>query len=173
MKKILLALGAGCLACALLSPASAGEDCGSFKWDVRQEHQLFLGKPAPLVATRQVQSAPPVDLNKLYELELLPQEQVEFAVPLSKNMLTDGAFAGQVRLRVPQAGNYRIAVNAPFWLDVSDAGQTLKSVDFNGSPDCDAPRKIVVFALPAQRDLVLQLGGAIERSVRLSITAAR
>jgi hypothetical protein len=168
MKTIVALLVAACVAV----PAAARDACESFKWDVSQEHRLFLGKPLRITATTSAAAAPRIEPNRLYELELLPQAEVRFASTPAKPDATGGALAGQVRVRLSKAGSWRIALGAPFWLDVAADGKLLREVDFSSSHGCVTPRKIVVYVLPANRDLVLQLGASTERSVQLSITPA-
>ena len=45
-------------------------------------------------------------------------------------------------------------------MDVVAAGKPLVSTDFNGETACKAPRKIVVYQLPADTDLTLQFSAA-------------
>jgi hypothetical protein len=48
----------------------------------------------------------------------------------------------------------------------------VESTDFTGISGCNAPRKIVLFNLPAGADLVLQLSGAAKDHVRVTLTPA-
>lgn len=156
----------------LLAPsARADEPCLGFKWDVTHEHALFLGQATAVTAGKTADGAPMLSPDTLYALALSPQEDVAFAVAPAKKMLADGASAGLVHLRVTKTGSYRISVDTPFWIDVVNAGAMVPSTDFNGAHDCDAPRKIVVYDLPADKDLVLQLSGATEPKVRIALTA--
>ena len=95
---------------------------------------------------------------------------MQFKAPPSKKMLSDGAYAGVLRLKVAAAGAYRVAIDAGFWLDVVHDGKPLASVDFNGSANCDGPHKIVVYELPANAELYLQLSAVTGPQARLSVT---
>ncbi|MGH8444016.1 MAG: hypothetical protein ACREVL_02060 [Solimonas sp.] len=164
-----------CCVLALLLGASAPSAhaavaCEGFKWNVADVRTLFAGKAASVTAAREVASAPVIETGRLYALGLVPQEDVRFALSPAKMMLADGASAGLVRLHVERAGTYRIAVDVPFWIDVVAQGQALASQDFNGDPSCSAPRKIVVYTLPAG-DLLLQFSGHAGESVRATVTA--
>jgi len=71
---------------------------------------------------------------------------------------------------VPQAGNYRISLDAPLWIDVLADAAALPARDFQGRPGCSAPHKIVEFELPGNTPLTLQFSGAQSATVRLAIT---
>lgn len=150
--------------------AATLEACKAFKWDVSQEVQLYHTAPTALAAGTAATAAPAIDVDRFYALTLSPQESVAFKVSSGKRMLSDGAYAGVLRLRVAQAGAYRIAIDSGFWLDVVQDGQPLRSIDFNGSQDCEGPHKIVVYMLPAGVDLYVQLSAASGPQVRLSVT---
>lgn len=166
-----IGLGVVAIAAALLVPPAVAQDaCTAFKWDVAREHALFTGAASDIDAAATTVAAPLIALDRLYRITLLPQEMLRFAAPSSKKMLADGASAGLLRFRVPRTGDYRVSVDAPFWLDVVADGKTIASSDFNGSPGCDTPRKIVVYRLPADTELFLQLSAATESQVRVSVT---
>ena len=72
------------------------EECVDFKWDVAQERALFAGNPAALTAGADAKSAPVMQLQHLYELKLLPQEQVTFAATPGKKSPRRLAFSPAV-----------------------------------------------------------------------------
>ncbi len=163
-------------AVALLSGAlgSAGafgatNPCTGFRWNVDHEHALFQTAGQTEVAGRNRASAPVIRADRLYDLSLAPQQDVHFVLRPEKKALTDGAYAGLARLRVASAGLYRISIDKPFWIDVLARGQFVESQDFAGRGGCGAPRKIVVYELPAG-SFVLQLSGAISPQVRVVLT---
>ena len=131
---------------------------------------VFQQSARALAAVASFADAPPIDSEHLYALTLQPQETVNFKAPPSKKMLSDGAYAGVLRLRVPETGVYRVAIDSAFWLDVIRDGKPVVSVDFNGSKECAGPHKIVIYPLPGNSDLLLQLSAAGEPKVRLSVT---
>lgn len=147
----------------------AEEDCTAFRWDVSHEVALFRTQPLALVAGDEPEAAPVIEPERLYDIALVPQSDLRFAAAPAKRMLTDGAHAGLLRLRVTRAGTYRIALDETFWVDVVQDGRGLPSRDFQGSPGC-TPHKIVLFDLPAQATLILQLSGKPAKRARLSIT---
>lgn len=167
----------GFLTCSLLiavlssiTPALAADPCTGFKWDVSKEHVLFSGPSMPLTAGKDAASAPTIATNHLYELKLTPQDQVTFAIPPGKKMLTDGAYAGIAAFTVNTAGAYRVSVDVPFWIDVVAGGKLVATKDFQGQQSCDAPHKIVEYELTAAQPLALQVSGSTKETVRLTVT---
>jgi len=152
--------------------ARADDPCAGFAWDLTQERALFAGDPQPSAAGKDVATAPELTATHLYQLDLAPQAAVTLAVAPGKTRMTDGAYAGLARLTVNTPGVYRISVDEPFWLDVVAGRESLASQDFQGRPGCNAPHKIVEFALPAGVPLVLQLSGAASPTVRVTVTRA-
>ena len=105
------------------SVALADDKCVDFKWDASREHALFAGTPETLKAGADFKSAPTIEANKLYALQLLPQGQVTFMTAPRKDNTTVGANAGLASLRIAVPGNYRVSIDAPFWIDVvADGG---------------------------------------------------
>ena len=153
----------------------ADESCVDFKWDVTAERALFAATAAAtaaaLPAGRDTKSAPTVLLNHLYELKLIPQDQVTFAAAPGKKTPATGANAGIVTFRLPASGSYRVSIDMPFWIDMVSNGALIAAKDFQGQHDCRPPHKIVEFELVGTRPFFLQLSGAVPDSVRITITA--
>jgi hypothetical protein len=162
------------LACLAMAVAGrsvrADEGCIDFKWDVTHERALFAGTPVVLTAGKDSKSAPSVAANRLYKLELSPQEQVAFAVPPGRKSAGQSMFAGIAKLRVPALGSYRFSIDLPIWIDVAVNGKLLPAQDFQGQRACSAPHKIVEFDLPGGGPLILQLSNASIGEVLLAIT---
>jgi hypothetical protein len=150
---------------------SLAEDCVDFKWDVAQERALFAGPATALAAGADAKTAPSMQLQHLYELKLLPQEQVTFSATPGKKSPRSGSHAGLATFKIPAAGSYRISIDMPFWIDVVHDGALVPATDFQGQHGCNSPHKIVVFDLPGTRPFLLQLSNAQPQSVRLTITA--
>ena len=149
---------------------AADDPCTGFKWDITQEHELFIKPPETVAAGHDLESAPTLKTQKLYELTLAPQNTVKFVLPPGKKGLPDGAFAGLVHLQVPAAASYRVSLDAGFWIDVVSNQKLIESSDFGGMSGCTTPRKVVIFDLPAGDDLVLQISGAAKDRVRVTLT---
>ncbi|HEY4771852.1 MAG TPA: hypothetical protein VIH50_02375 [Steroidobacteraceae bacterium] len=170
--KYLIALVAAALTVHVAHAADAAP-CTGFKWDVSHEVALMQGTAQPLVAAPKAGSGvPQVNIDVLYSARLLDQAGVSFAATPGKNSHTAGARAGLVRFRVKSAGRYRISITGNHWIDIVSDGQLVPSVDFQGHADCERPRKIVEFDLPADKPLVLQFSGSSDPSVTFAITAA-
>ena len=157
---------------AASAPVLADESCVDFKWDVAQERALFGGSATALTAAADPKSAPALLLNHLYELKLLRQEQVSFAVTPGKKGPREGSYGGLVTFKIPASGGYRVAIDMPFWIDVVSNGALVAASDFQGQHGCSSPHKLVQFDLLGTRPFFLQLSNAAPDSVRLTITSA-
>jgi hypothetical protein len=171
-RKQMLSLAMMAIAAAGATRAVADDPCLGFKWDVSKEHALFGGAPAALSAGKDLHSAPAILVGRLYALELAPQGAVSFAAAPGRKITTDGAYGGLAILQLATAGEYRVSVDAPVWIDVAAAGKLATVEDYQGLHSCDAPRKIVEFNLAGASRFVLQLSGAAQAVVRLTVTQA-
>jgi hypothetical protein len=163
------------LSCALTlvlcAPTAPADDCAGFKWDVRKEQTLFQGPSIALAAGKDVHSAPAVAPERLYQLQLLPQSLVTFARDPGKSIPPDRVYAGLATLKLAQPGHhYRVALDLPLWVDVVANGRLATVIDFQGQRGCNAPHKIVEFDLDGATEAVLQLSGAGNPLVHLSVT---
>jgi hypothetical protein len=150
--------------------AYADDACVDFKWDTVNEHALFAGRADPVTLGADLKSAPMIVANHLYELQLVPQERVTFAVAPGKRNATLNANAGLATFTIPSGGSYRVSVDAPFWIDVVSNGALVAAKDFQGQHGCPAPHKIIEFDLLGTRPFILQLSNATAGSVRLTVT---
>jgi hypothetical protein len=160
------------LALAMRAAFAADDPCAGFRWDIGHERALFAAAAETAVAGKDTASAPLLVPDRLYELQLTPQDQVKFAAPPGKKMLADGASAGLARLHLATAGEYRISLDQAFWIDAVADLRLIASSDFQGRPGCQAPHKIVLYPLPGGQDLILQFSGGIGSRLRLTITPA-
>jgi hypothetical protein len=152
--------------------AFAADPCSGFKWDVSKEHALFGGRSVALAAGKDEATAPTIGTDRLYQLQLIPQSEVAFALAPGKKMLAEGAYAGVAKLELDAPGNYRVSLDVPFWIDVVANGKLAATRDFQGQPSCDAPHKIVEFDLSGAQRFVLQMSGSAKTTVRLTVTKA-
>lgn len=148
----------------------APDPCAAFSWNVVHERQLFAGHPSAATTGTTAAAAPQLAPDRLYELQLNPVAQVQFAAPPGKSKGGNGPNAGLTRVRVPTAGLWRIALDQAAWIDVVANGQPIASVDYQGQSGCHAPHKIVQFELPANQELVIQLSGTPEAQLHLTLT---
>jgi hypothetical protein len=163
-------LGALLAGAAAGSPAWAQRPCADFSWNVQHERNLFASQPQMLSAGTNAASAPSIRADQFYNLQLSPQQQVHFVTGPGKVVLSGGDYAGLVKLRVSQAGTYRVSVDAPFWIDVVANGKMIGTQDFQGQRGCLPPRKIVEFVLPADQDLWLQFSDEPRTQLHVTVT---
>ncbi|MFI4891029.1 MAG: hypothetical protein ACHQIL_10900 [Steroidobacterales bacterium] len=165
---------AGLLLLAIAAQAARADDaCIEFAWDVRAEHLIFAMQPKALAAGSDRAGAPAVGLDRLYQLHLAKQADVQFATPPGAREMRPDSYAGLVQLQVAVPGAYRIAADQPLWIDVAFNGALLKPQDFQGRRGCTSPHKIVEFVLPMGVQLTVQISNAANADVRLSITPSQ
>ena len=116
--------------------------------------------------------APHIATNRAYRVKLAPAAQVVFPTSPGKASPPEGNYSGVLEFNAPVTGSYRVAVDLPMWIDVVADARLLPASDYEGQHSCDAPRKIVQFALEAKKPLILQLSGAGEAAVRIAIVRA-
>ena len=171
MKSVVVSILLAVLLGAGAAPAVADETCVDFKWDVSQERALFAGAATPLKAAADRKAAPVVLLSHLYEVTLPPQQEIAFAATPGKKNPRAGSRGGLLTFKIPSSGNYRVAIDMPFYIDVVSDGALVTATDFQGQRGCPSPHKIVVFDLKGTRPFLLQLSNADPDAVRLTITA--
>jgi hypothetical protein len=163
---IFIALAAGGIA----APAPADDACVDFKWDVSKERVLYTGTPVALTAGKDPKSAPVVVSNHLYELRLMSQDHVTFAVPPTKTTRGATAYGGVAILKIQVPGSYRVAIDVPLWIDVVSNGTRVAAEDFQAQHGCSPPHKIVEFNLVGGGPFVLQLSNAENDNALLTVT---
>lgn len=149
----------------------AAEPCDGFTWNVARERSLFAGSPQQLAAGKDSVSAPQISLGRLYQIALAPESDVHVATTPGHKPRGEGALAGVARLRISQAGVYRVSLSEGAWIDLVHEGTVIASEDHQGRAGCSAPHKVVQFRLPAGEVLV-QLSGATVPSVQMTVTPA-
>lgn len=154
----------------LLTRAWADDRCVAFSWDVRHERELFSKEPVDLASGRAFADAPLLTADRLYELELRAQPEVTFAAPPSRSWPQEATYAGLARLTVETAGIYRFSMDQPAWIDVVTNGTVLHSRDSQSRDGCSAPHKLVEFALPAGKPLILEFSSSVTPSMRITVT---
>ena len=158
------------LSLPLASSDAAEDPCATFSWDVHHERDLFSKQAVDLASGKALADAPSLTPDRLYELELRAQPEVSFTAPPSRTWPEEATYAGLARLTVATAGVYRFALDQPAWVDVVAGGAVLQSRDAQGRVGCSAPYKIVEFALPAGKPLVLELSASVTPSMRITVT---
>jgi hypothetical protein len=168
--KSLLPLLALSLFCTPAFCQAQADPCAAFSWNVTHERALFAAHAMAGTTGTNRAGAPLLDPDKLYQLQLNPLAQVQFAAPPGKSRGGNGPYAGLARIRLTQAGLWRFALDQPAWIDVVADGQPIASSDYQGQSGCHAPHKIVQFQLAANQELVIQFSGTPETQLRLTIT---
>jgi len=156
----------GALPCAW-----ADDSCAGYKWNVEHERALFAHGGRSLAAGVDASSAPGIQLDQLFEIALLPESDVHYALPPSKRPKHGGTYAGLVRVQLAAPALYRVSLDQADWIEVIVDHASLKSADFAGQHACSAPRKIVAFNLPSG-EVLLQLSSAATPHVRVTVTRA-
>jgi hypothetical protein len=164
------ALLAALLVLPFASTKAAQDPCAAFSWDVHHERDLFSKQPVDLASGKALADAPALTPDRLYELELRAQPEVSFSAPPSRTWPEQATYAGMARLTVETAGVYRFALDQPAWVDVVAGGVVLQSRDAQGRVGCSTPYKIVEFALPAGKSLVLEFSASITPSIKVTVS---
>ena len=154
----------------LLTRAWADDRCVAFSWDVRHERELFSKEPIDLASGRALADAPQLSPDRLYELELRAQPEVTFLAPPSRTWPQEATYAGLARLTVETAGVYRFSLDQKAWIDVVANGTLLHSRDSEFRDGCSTPNKLVEFALPAGKPLLLEFSSAVTPSIKFTLT---
>lgn len=149
----------------------AADPCARYKWDVSRERALFAAPASPVTAAKTAESAPHIATDRSYRVTLAPAAQVTYSTAPGKPS-PEGSYSGILAIHVPVTGSYRISVDAPIWIDVVADSQLVPAADYEAEHGCDAPRKIVQFALQAKKTLWVQLSGATEAAVRIAVVEA-
>ena len=165
------ALFLGLTLCLSLPAMGADAGCIDFKWDVTRERALFATQAQVLDAGTDAANAPALTPNRLYQLRLRQRTAVRFAAPPGQNPKANWGNSGLAAFKVPKAGNWRLVLELPLWVDVAADGALLVPYDYQGQHECAAPHKIVAFELSA-RPVFLQFSGTDASAVRIAITPA-
>lgn len=165
---VLLGVSAGFGASPML--AHADDPCAAFTWDVRHERTLFSQPARPLAAGQTLAASPSLATDRLYQLKLIAQKEVTLATPPGGKRRVEAAYAGLARLTVHAPGIYRIALDQPVWVDVIASGAIVPAKDHQGRAGCNAPHKIVEFALPAGTPVTLQFSGGDVETVKVTVS---
>lgn len=148
-------------------------DCSAFTWDMTRELALFGTAAVQLTSADNVASAPQIEVNTLYSVDLQPLGQVAFPHALGKPFPPESSSGGMLKLRLNTAGYYRISIDAPLWIDVLAANDVIASTGFQGRQPCRLIHKSVAWSLPAGVELIVQLAGAARDRMHLAVTPAQ
>jgi hypothetical protein len=82
----------------------------------------------------------------------------------------EGLFGGFIRLTVPKDGLYRIAADAPIWINVIDGNQPIERVRIAPHLRCGRIHKSLAFTLQREKSYWLELSGSTRPDVALLVT---
>lgn len=154
------------LVIALLSaaPAIAAEPsgCDKFKWPVDADRAALSATDRGTLA-----SGATLLLEKAVTLQLKPLSEAKLPGP-PERVPAEGTFAGFVQTGLPGAGAVVVSLSDAVWVDVVQAGLTLKPIAFSGATDCDGIRKTLRFEVGAE-PLTIQISGSKTDRVNLLI----
>ena len=150
--------------------AHADDPCAAFTWDVRHERTLFGQPPRSLAAGQTPAASPALATDQLYQLKLSAETKVTFVAPPGRKRRVEGAYAGLALVTVDAPGAYRVSLDQPLWVDVVASGVVVAAKDFQGRPGCSAPHKIVEFALPGGKPMLLEFSSSVTPSIKVSVS---
>jgi hypothetical protein len=156
-------------ACVITVPALAQEPvgCDKFKWPLDKERATLTGTDLPKIVSG---TAVPFPLPFGAIVALKPVADAKLPTPPEQAPKSSDSFAGFFAVPAPKrAGSYKITVSDPAWIDVIQAGQTVKSADFSGALGCDGVRKSVKFDLAAA-PFTVELSGIKADEIKLAIS---
>jgi len=157
------------IACAVAGPCLAQEPvgCDKFKWPLDKERATLNGTDLPKVASG---DRVPWPLPWATTVALVPFADAKLPMPPERAPKSPDAYAGFVQVPAPpRAGTYKITVSSEAWIDIVQAGHTVKSVGFTGATGCEGVRKSVKFDLAAQ-PFTVQLSGVPGNAIGMAVT---
>jgi hypothetical protein len=137
-------------------PAMQG-GCDAFKADVRAELALWAKRGRAIDAGASPGAAPAAPLDQRLSVRLLPHPQVTPAGDAKDIRAEAEDHSGLLKFRTGRAGAYRIAVKGQVWVDLARNGERMVTDSFEAHAGCPAFSKTVVFDLPADTELHLEL----------------
>ncbi|WP_199554898.1 hypothetical protein [Sandaracinobacteroides hominis] len=107
-------------------------------------------KPATAItAAANTAAVPALQPRTPATLALHPAASVKLAAAPEQLRTRPDAHAGLVSIRIPTAGNWRVALSNPAWIDLLTVAGPAKSTAHGHGPACSSIRKFVDFNLPA------------------------
>ncbi len=165
MKPILITLVVILVAAPALAEEPVG--CDKFKWPLDKERATLNGTDLPKVVSGGHVTFP---IPFATIVGLLPFADAKLPMPPERAPKSPDTFAGFFEVKAPpQAGSYKITVSAEGWIDVEQAGQTVKSTAFSGALGCEGIRKSVKFDLDVA-PFTVELSGVKADSIKIVIS---
>ena len=109
-------------------------------------------------------------MNQLYAVTLAEQSKVTFVASPGKSTVTEGSFAGLLKVAAPRAQTIRVVATEAAWLDVLSGGKSIESTRHTGSGNCKLLRKVVEFTVAPNQPVIIQVSGSTEKQIKLAVT---
>ncbi|MGO9702631.1 MAG: hypothetical protein ACLPX7_25610 [Xanthobacteraceae bacterium] len=156
----------GCL-CAVPVHAQEPVGCDKFKWPLDQERGLLTsGKAIAIASGSSLKASLPVAVT----VSLVPFADAKLPTAPGRAPRLPTSFAGFLQVAAPpHDGAYKISLSSEAWIDVVQAGHSLKSVAFSGATGCEGIRKSVKFELKAE-PFAIQLSNVATNSIGVAIS---
>jgi hypothetical protein len=154
---------------AVAAPALAQEPvgCDKFKWPLDKERATLNGTDLPKVASGDRVTFP-IPFGTI--IALVPFADAKLPAPPERMPKSPDTFAGFFQAPAPkQTGSYKMTLSAEGWIDVTQAGQAVKSIAFSGAMGCEGIRKSVKFDLAAV-PFTVELSSVKTDSIKLVIS---
>lgn len=105
--------------------------------------------PILISSAKESAALPSVQLKagQAARLHLYPMAEIRYPVAPGK----PGGSGGLAEVAITEAGNYRVALGTPAWIDLVADGKPLTSIAHGHGPKCSSIRKMVDFALKPGR----------------------
>lgn len=144
-------------------------DCSTVRVAMPREFAGW-GMRTPLMAGTAPRNAPVLPIGRGADLTLSATSAVTAPAAPGKAPAADSR-SGLAMFQVSRAGTFRVALGAPAWIDIVQAGRVIASTAHGHGPVCTGIRKIVDFRLSPGR-YVLHLSGAETATVPVLIARA-
>jgi hypothetical protein len=157
------------VAILVAAPALAEEPigCDKFKWPLDKERATLNGTDLPKIVSGDRVTFP-IPFGTI--VALVPFADAKLPAPPERVPKSPDTFAGFFQAPAPkQPGSYKITLSAEGWVDVTQAGNTVKSTAFSGALGCEGIRKSVKFDLAAA-PFTVELSGIKADSIKLVIS---
>lgn len=142
------------------NPAAAAEQgCAGFAWNLDAERALLAAPRTEPEATVPVRR----------RLVLKPLVEAALPKPPERAPRAPGSLAGATTVTIPEAGLYRVTLDAEAWLDVIQDGAYRRAEAFTGARGCPGIRKSVRFRLEGGR-AVVQVSGTSADAIAVAVT---
>jgi hypothetical protein len=153
----------------LLPAAALAEEprgCDKFKWPLDVERAALADAARRVASDAELQRDSAVAIT----VPLAPLAEAGLALPPERAPKRRDGFAGSARFAAGgQAGDYKVTLSKPGWIDVIEDGRYLKPLDYTGALDCPGVRKSVAFHLSGDT-FVLQVSDVQEPTIDVVVT---